>query len=438
MRAFGTNLAAVGAAGRGAPLLLLLLAVAIGGGRAAPAAAQEASVPEPAAAADTLAFQEDAAWAADSVVFQDFPEDDLAWLKGEAVEGVVYQPELAFNRVDGWTFGGHIGCKPSAGWMPRFDARVAVASDRGHRGIYVLEIAQPVLPGRRLLLGWQQRRWTDGMEGDDERVGSTENFASAFLFRRDYRDYVERDGTSLFAQAAPLPWLAVGATYASHEYRSLPDVTPNPSTVFRKDSPWRSNPAADEGRMQSAVFDAVVDRRDKASAPRRGGWLRLECETSGPDLHSDFTFTRYQAEARGYMPLTFGLDLKGRLLVGTTGAGALPVQKEFAVGGISTLRGHSYKHHRGDHVFLFNAEGGLLLWRGRQRSGVRADVRLLAFADIGQAWQGKSYDLASRQMMSDAGLGLGIAEGRIRLYAAHDLRDADSGFLWTLRLDNPF
>lgn len=412
-----------------AGLAALALLVALGSA----AAAQE-----PAASRDTLVFEEDASWAADSLVFEDFPAEDLAWLSGGGAEGVVYRPEAGFNRVDGWSYGGQIGCRPPAGWMPRFDARVAVATDRGHRGLYVLEIAQPVLSARRLLLGWQLRRWTDGMEGDDERVATTENFAAAFIFRHDYRDYYERDGSSLFAQAAPLSWLAATATYASHKHRALPDVTPNPGTVFRNETPWRSNPAADEGRLQSFTFEAVVDRRDKADAPRRGGWLRLEAETAGPDLNSDFTFTRYQAEGRGYMPLTFGLDLKARVLMGTAGAGTLPVQKEFAVGGISTLRGHSYKKHRGDHVFLANAEGGLLLWRGRQRSGVRTDVRLLAFVDVGQAWDGPSYDLAHRQMMADAGIGLGIAEGRIRTYLAHDLRDGDAGVLWTLRLDNPF
>lgn len=377
-------------------------------------------------------------WESDSLVFEDFPEDDYEWPYEVPAEGVTYYPYLAFNRVDGWTFGGHFGCRPTSGWLPRYAVRVAVASDRGHQGIYQLEIAQPVLPGRRLLLGWQLRRWTDGMEGDDERVGVGENFAAAFLFRRDYRDYLERDGTSFFAEAAPLSWLSATAIYASLQNRSLPDETPNPGTVFRTKSPWRSNPAADEGKMNSGILEIVLDRRDDDERPRRGGWLRLQCEASGPGLDSDFTFTRYLAEARGYLPLTVGMNLKTRLLAGTTGAGTLPFQKQFAVGGISTLRGHSYKHHRGDHVFLANAEYDLQVWRGRQRSGIRADVRLLAFADVGQAWTGPRYDLAHRQMMADIGFGVGLADERIRLYAAHDLRDSKSGLLWTLRLDNPF
>jgi outer membrane protein assembly factor BamA len=208
--------------------------------------------------------------------------------------------------------------------------------------------------------------------------------------------------------------------------------------VFRHKSAWRANPAIDEGRMRSVIVALELDGRDNPSDPRRGGWLHLETETSGPRLRSDFTFTRYQAEARGYLPLTFGMDVRARLLAGTTGAGTLPYQKEFAVGGISTLRAHNYKYSRGNHVFLANAEYGLLLWRGRQRSGVRTNVKLLAFLDVGQAWQGPVYDLARRQMAVDAGLGLGLSDGRVRVYGARDLSAQGSGILWTVRLARPF
>jgi outer membrane protein assembly factor BamA len=370
------------------------------------------------------------------LVFEEVPEDASLPRAEQVGEGAFYQPDISFNRVDGWTLGARFGSRPADGWFPRFEVSAASARHRHPSGRYSLEFAQPVLPGRRLLLGGQVRRATD--DEDESRSGAIENFLSAFFFRYDYRDYFARSGVALFAEAHALPWLAVSATYADHRYGSLAEPAPDAGTAFRHDSPWRDNPAIDEGRMRSAIVGVVLDGRDNPFAPRRGAWLRLESEASGPGLESDFTFTRHQAEARGYWPLTLGMTVKARLLFGTTSAGTLPVQKQFAVGGISTLRAHSYKHHRGDQVFLANVEYGVLLWRGRQRSGVRTDVRALAFADLGQAWQGRTYDLARQQMMFDAGLGLGLADGRLRVYAARDLRDSGSATLWTVRLANPF
>jgi hypothetical protein len=371
----------------------------------------------------------------DSLVFEDFPTEGSD-STGEAPSGAFYQPDLSFNRVDGWTPGVRFGARPAEGWFPRFSVRVAAALNRHPRGLYELEIAQPLLPQRRLLLGWQARRATD--DEDADRVGAIENSLSSFFFRFDYQDYFVREGISLFAEGHPLPWVSAAAVYADHQYSSLADPEPDAGTVFRHKSPWRPNPAIDEGRMRSVIVQVVLDGRDDPTNPRRGAWLRLETEASGPRLESDFTFTRYEAEARGYVPLTFGMDLKARLLLGTTGAGTLPYQKEFAVGGISTLRAHAYKYSRGDHVFLANAEYGVLLWRGRQRSGVRTNVKLLGFMDVGQAWQGPAYDLARRQMAVDAGLGLGLSDGRLRVYAARDLSAKGSGILWTVRLANPF
>jgi hypothetical protein len=374
-------------------------------------------------------------WSSDSLLFEDFPEEGPDSM-GAAAPGVFYQPDLSFNRVDGWTPGVRFGVRPAEGWFPRFGVRVAAALHRHPRGLYELEIAQPVLPGRRLLLGAQVRRASDDEDGG--RVGAIENSLSSFFFRFDYQDYFVRDGLSLFAEGHPLPRVSATAVYADHQYRSLAEPAPDAGTVFRHKSPWRANPGIDEGRMRSVIVQVVLDGRDDPGNPRRGAWLRLETEASGPRLESDFTFTRYEAEARGYVPLTFGMDVKLRLLLGTTGAGALPYQKEFAVGGISTLRAHSYKYFRGDHVFLANAEYGVLLWRGRQRSGVRTNVKALGFLDVGQAWQGPAYDLARRQMAVDAGLGLGLSDDRVRVYAARDLSAKGSGILWTVRLARPF
>lgn len=362
----------------------------------------------------------------------------------EAAVRYPYPPYLHFNRVDQWALGSQVGFEPRGGWLPRYEVLVARAFNRDHRDLYVLEGAQPVLSQRRLLLGVELRRFTD--HEDAERVGTVENQLAAFFFHYDYRDYFERDGISWFAEAAPWRPLWARLTYADHDYHSIDRLAPGTRSVFRRHATWRSNPPIDEGRMRSVLGTVVLDGRaevefaegNRVATTHRGGWLRLRGEASGPGLSSDFTFTRYEAEARGYWPITSRMRAKARVQVGTTTSGRLPFQKEFAVGGISTLRAHPYKIHRGDQLFLANVEYAVQVWRGPPHARVPVNLQVVGFLDTGQAWKSSSYDLARRQMMNDAGLGLSLSDGRFSVYAARDLRDSDAKLQWTVRLANPF
>jgi len=404
-------------------------------GSASVASAQAAA---DSAAADTSGFESatsDTAFGPqDDSSFGDFsvPEEGEGPIGGS----VRYFPHIHYNRVDQWALGVNFGCQPGAGWYPRFDVDVALALGRDHRGLYSLEVAQPIFPERKLLLGLEQRRLTD--HEDEERVGTIENFLAAFLFHYDYRDYFEREGTSAFLEAYPIVPVSARVTYSDHDYTSITDIAPGTKGVFRRGAEWRANPAIDEGRMKSVWGYVAFDARDNPLLPRHGAWARLGFESTGPHLDSDFTYTRYELELRGYFAVTHGIGLKTRTLLGTTTAGTLPLQKEFAVGGISTLRAHNYKTRRGNQEFLANVEGSIQVWRGRQRSSIRTNVKVLAFLDVGQAWNATSYTLASQKMLADGGLGLSVADGRLQGYAAHDLQNSKAGVLWTLRLSSPF
>ena len=130
--------------------------------------------------------------------------------------------------------------------------------------------------------------------------------------------------------------------------------------------------------------------------------------------------------------------MKGRLIVGSRGAGPLPFQKEYAIGGISTLRAHTYKASRGDRVLLGNAEVQVRLLRGRERAGVRTDLRVLAFLDFGQAWRSESYDLSKQAMQADAGVGFSVADDHVGFYFAQDLRNTKFDPLVSIRLSQAF
>ena len=400
--------------------LLLCTLVAAG-----PARAQDAP-----AAADTTSSDT-------TFGFQEFTDTESAGEEPEPVEtSVHYAPYLHYNRVDQWAIGLQMGYDPTGGWYPRFGFKVAETFNRDHRGLYTMEAAQPILPGRRLLVGVETRRFTDSE--DDWRVGSLENTLAALLFKYDYKDWYETSGERFFVEGHPWQSVDVEVAYVSWSILSIPNTAPGTDGIFRRGAEWRPNPAVVEGNEQSVRGDIVWDRRDAAVAPRRGGWARAGFWTTGPGLSSDFTFTRYDAELRGYLPLAPSMQLKGRVWAGTTGAGTLSTREEFAVGGISTLRAHPYKTFRGDHVFLASAEYGVQVWRGRQRTSVKSNVWLLAFSDFGRAWDASSYDLGKQALAWDGGLGASISDNRLQLFAAHDMHDSNAGVVWTLRVSSPF
>jgi hypothetical protein len=153
-------------------LSLVLCALA-----AAPARAQDSTAVQASASSDS-AFG-----------FQEFT-DTQASSEPEPVESAVsYAPYVHYNRVDQWVIGVQMGYAPSAGWYPRFQFRVAETFNRGHRGLYVLSAAQPILPGRKLLVGGEAWRFTDSE--DSWRVGALENTLAALLFKYDYEDWYE-------------------------------------------------------------------------------------------------------------------------------------------------------------------------------------------------------------------------------------------------------
>ncbi len=369
------------------------------------------------------------------LVFEDLPEDDLG-VEEDYTAATKIWPYLHYNRVDAWAVGLDFGFSPQGGWFPEFDVRFAQVFNRDHRWLYAISIRQPILSERRLLLGLEARRFTDHF--DQDRVATGENLVSSVFFKFDYRDYFDRRGVSYFVEARPWPTLDGRFSYDRHEYTSITGIAAGTWSVFRNSEPWRENPAIDEGREASVALDATWDTRGEDEAAEEGIRVRGTIEIASEDLGSEETFSRYTVEGSGRWSPRPNLFAKSRLLLGTTGAGSLPFQREYAIGGISTLRAHPYKSSRGDQVLLWNAEFAVRLLRGRERAGVRTDLRALLLLDLGQAWRSESFDLSKQAVLADAGVGLAFADERLALYVAQDLRNTKLDPVVSLRLSQPF
>ena len=367
--------------------------------------------------------------------FEPLPDDEVWTPPLDLRAAIKLLPYLHYNRVDEWTPGIRFGYTPEVGWHPRFEIQTAFALDGSDRSYYSMEVAQPFLSERRALVGFRLSRFTD--TDDEWRIGSLENTLATLFARFDYRDYYERDGIAWFVEARPFEEWSATLRYESHAHTDLSDPDPDAWSVLRQHSPWRANPSIQEGQMR-AVTGELRWTRGSPEPGREGLGAALAVESAGRGLDGDFVFTRWIGEARAAVLPWKRLSVAGRARAGTTGAGTLPPQRAFAVGGISTLRAHSFKTHVGDHMLLANAEVGYMVWKGKQRTLVKSDVQALAFLDTGEAWAGPSFDPSSRQFLTDAGLGVAVGEGRLRVYAAVDLRDTDAPVHWTVRLGRPF
>ena len=119
--------------------------------------------------------------------------------------------------------------------------------------------------------------------------------------------------------------------------------------------------------------------------------------------------------------------------------GGGPVQKLFPVGGVDGLRAHEFAKYRGNQMCVGQAEYTIGLWR--VRSGLfEGGLHAIAFVDAGRAWTnpGNRWDLERQHIETDGGLGLSSSEDNLRVYFSKNLKQPDSDFVVSLRLQRPF
>jgi hemolysin activation/secretion protein len=116
--------------------------------------------------------------------------------------------------------------------------------------------------------------------------------------------------------------------------------------------------------------------------------------------------------ARGYLHTTLsrglGRALDGALTLGAgTSGGALPIQKQYFVGGIQTVRGQRAGAAIGNAFWLTSAELGT--------SAI--GIRKILFADLGWAGPRENFSRPGRPL-SGAGVGASFMDGLIRFDVA--------------------
>jgi len=281
---------------------------------------------------------------------------------------------------------------------------------------------------------------------DEWLLSSTENSLSAFFLKQDFHDFYRRSGFELHASQNLTVFLKGSIAYRNDRYESL--VNHAEWALFPRGRNFRANPGIDEGRMHSLYGQIYLDTRDNPLNPHRGWYARAGVEVSSKNnLNSDFSFNQYQLEVRRYQ--NFGNDerIDLRLMVGSA-EGVLPFQKEFQLGGLSTMRGYNYKSFQGNRLLLFNAEYNLNPDLFSSDFLFFDNLNYIVFFDAGKAWQAdpqqdeKWYEgfsnLQWNDIKTDIGLALTFKHGKYRLSLAKRLDSGAKPLIFSFRMVKPF
>jgi hypothetical protein len=273
----------------------------------------------------------------------------------------------SYNRVEGLpiTFGPRIetsGSNPfriHALAIYRTEAGLTLNTDR--MGYFVR--AEQFLGGRQQVrVGAIARSLVAPIE--EWHLSDLENGLSTFLFHRDFRDYYERKGFTIFTQWEPRPGpVTLGAEVRLERHRS--QQPGSPWTLFDNAEPWREQPLVAEGRLGSLALQAAYDSRSRAADPADGWYLSAQAEQSfdvglaSPAYLADSStpsdalpiqlqpaqpFERFKTgliDLRRYNRVDPESRLNFRLIAGGSLDGrALPPQRQHALGGEGSLPGY--------------------------------------------------------------------------------------------------
>ena len=198
---------------------------------------------------------------------------------------------------------------------------------------------------------------------EDWHLTKLENGLSTFFLHRDYRDHYERQGGSVYAMLTP-PDAPVSATLEYRLEHHREEAAGSPWTLFSNDEPWRLQPLAARGDLQSVALGARIDTRSDEVDPSTGWFVEGEVEhalevtlaqpatywvNSPTDVFPGTsvgrreygTFTHGMIDVRRYNRISPTSRLNVRLLAGGSLDGSpLPPQRQHVLGGEGSLPGY--------------------------------------------------------------------------------------------------
>jgi len=116
--------------------------------------------------------------------------------------------------------------------------------------------------------------------------------------------------------------------------------------------------------------------------------INIGLEYSSPEMGSDFEFTKMTYNIRHSLALSYYETIYLRLAGGVLEGNLQPIQKQFYLGNVGTLRGYNVKEFTGNKMILFNLEyhvnliNKVLSWIPVQRNGEDMKLTDFDYSDI--------------------------------------------------------
>lgn len=311
---------------------------------------------------------------------------------------------------------------------------------------FSLGVERPLLSDTRLFLGTEAHDLT--ASDDFWRIGSGEQTLAALGVKRSFRDYYRRRGMQVFGGFRPSRKQEVLASLRWDRHEPLDNEVD--FSLFRRDAAFRTNPRVEDAELNALVLAYTFDTRGLdgqgirqrylqhlsddlfRSVRRTSAGLRVDwsSEIAGRGLGGDYEFTRHILNARTVLPIGSHQTIAARTVIGWSD-GNLPLERRFAIGGLGSVRGHSFKASAGTRMALVNAEYALDLEGHRaDRPGV---LSLLVMFDAGRVT--KPF-YGSDEWMK--GLGCGVQTGPLRFEWAFDTEEGPKSGRFYVRLGRGF
>jgi hypothetical protein len=216
--------------------------------------------------------------------------------------------------------------------------------------------------------GGDDPRLTLGLRAYDEvapvenwQLGESEVGLASFFFRRDYRDYFERQGGS--GAVSLVNGARTSLTLSLADEHWYPRSERNPFALFPTDNGWRPNPTLDDGNFRIVGLNARIDTRNSETDIWSGWYITANLEYGnghvsnfGPRSALEFAltpttpppgevnYTRLFLDLRRYNRLAPNAQFNVRAVIGGWLSGdPLPLERRLSVGGPGTIPGFDFR-----------------------------------------------------------------------------------------------
>jgi len=353
---------------------------------------------------------------------------DPPWLnESAALENLIFR----YNRVEGLFLG--LGSEKRYYWDGRkkFNSYGSVGFGfRSRAWRYNLGLVRQFplrdTNGDELLeIGVEGHNFTDSK--DQWVIGVHENTAAAMLIHEDFRDYFARRGYSIHAAYYTRQDYINGElkfAFLGDRYESM--VNRTEWALFGGEKLFRLNPPIDDGVMKSMLTTVGFSTVSKTMLGQEGWNVTGSMEFTDRKLGGDFSFGQYMLDVRRYQPVSTYDNFNIRLRAGTA-EGNLPLQKQFEIGGLSTLHAFPFKSEWGNRMLLMNAEyilnadflNDIEFWP----SWLMRRINILLMADAGltrdvpvtASWNEGFHGIRWNEFKHNVGVGFTNRNGSFRL-----------------------